>query len=116
MVGVGQLKALLDLRLVWNDGPSMLLVCSSGQRYVLIKAKIFHHIPISTQEELKVLVAAIEDFTVNENLWSYHDWHADLDKDFEILGNSIRQDHPQKIDGRRVRCSILPRDQSGKRR
>ena len=40
--------------------------CSSGQKRV---PKVFRHLPSIFQEELKALVAAIEDFTMNGHLW-----------------------------------------------
>ena len=98
LISVGQLKAMLDLRLVWDDGPPILLFSSSGIKYVLIRARVFHGLPIVSEEELKVLIAAIEDFTVIGKLWSYADWRDALDQDFEIFGDSIRQDHPQTIE------------------
>ena len=98
LISVGQLKAMLDLRLVWDDGPPILLFSSSGIKYVLIRARVLHGLPIVSKEELKALIAAIEDFTVTGNLWSYADWKAALDRDFEIFGDSIRQDHPQTIE------------------
>ena len=98
LISVGQLKAMLDLRLVWDDGPPILLFSCSGIKYVLIRARVFHGLPIVSNEELKALIAAIEDFTVTGNLWSYSDWRAALDRDFEIFGDSIRKDHPQTIE------------------
>ena len=85
-------------RLVWDDGPPILLFSFSGIKYVLIRARVFHGLPIVSDEELKVLIAAIEDFTVTGKLWSYADWREALDRDFEIFGDSIRQDHPQTIE------------------
>ena len=41
LISVGQLKAMLDLRLVWDDGPPILLFCSSGIKYVLIRSRVF---------------------------------------------------------------------------
>ena len=90
LISVGQLKAMLDLRFVWDD---VLLFCSSGQKYVLMRAKVFHHVPITSQKELKPLVTAIEDFC-----GGYHEWQSFLERDFEIYGNSIHQDHPQTIE------------------
>ena len=98
LISVGQLKAVLDLRLVWDDGPPILLFSSSGIKYVLIRARVFHGLPIVSEEELKVLIAAIEDFTVTGKLWSHADWRDALDRDFEIFGDSIRKDHPQTIE------------------
>ena len=98
LLSVGQLKAMLDLRLVWDDGPPMLLFCSSGIKYVLMTAKVFHGLPIVSIEELKVLVDAIDDFTVTGKLWNYADWREALGRDFEIFGDSMRRDRPQAID------------------
>ena len=98
LISVGQLKAMLDLRLIWDDGPPILLFSCSGIKYVLIRARVFHGLPIVSNEELKALIAAIEDFTVTGSLWGYTDWKAALDRDFEIFGDSIRQDHPQTIE------------------
>ena len=53
LISIGQLKAMLDLRFVWDDGPPSLLFCSSGQTYVLIRAKVFHGLPIISQKKLK---------------------------------------------------------------
>ena len=89
---------MLDLRLVWDDGPPILLFSSSGIKHVLIRARVFRGLPIVSDEELKVLIAAIENFTVTGKLWSYADWQAALDRDFEIFGDSVRQDHPQTIE------------------
>ena len=109
LISVGQLKAMLDLRLVWDDGPPMLLFCSSAIKYVLIRARVFHGLPIVSEEELKALIAAIEDFTVTGKLWSYADWLDALGRDFEIFGDSMRRDHPQTIEEEgRMRLSILP--------
>ena len=98
LISVGQLKAMLDLRLVWDDGPPMLLFCSSGIKYVLMKARVYHGLPIVSVEELKVLIDAIDDFTVTGKLWSYADWREALGRDFEVFGDSMRRDRPQTIE------------------
>ena len=89
LISIGQLKAMLDLRLVWDDGPPMLLFCSSGVKYVLLTARVYHGLPIVSIEELKVLIDAIVEFTVTGKLWSYADWHDALGRDFEIFGDSM---------------------------
>ena len=96
LISVGQLKAMLDLQLVWDDGPPMLLFCSSGIKYVLITARVFHGLPIVSTEELKVLIDAIDDFTVTGRLWNYANWRDALGRDFEILGDSMRRDRVKK--------------------
>ena len=65
---------------------------------MLIRARVFHGLPIVSEEALKVLIAAIEDFTVTGKLWSYADWREALDRDFAMFGDWIRQDHPQTIE------------------
>ena len=98
LISVGQLKAMLDLRLVWDDGRPMLLFCSSGIKYVLMRARVYHGLPIISVEELKVLIDAIDDFTITGKLWSYADWRDALGRDFEIFGDSMRRDRPQTIE------------------
>ena len=102
LLSIGQLKAMLDLRLVWDDGPPMLLFCSSGNKYVLITARVYHGLPIVSVEELQVLIDAIDDFTVPSKLWSYADWQEALGRDFEIFGDSMRRDRPQTIEEENV--------------
>ena len=59
LTSIGQLKAMLDLGFVWGDGPPILLFCFSGLKYVLIRTRVLHGLPIILQEKLKVLIAAI---------------------------------------------------------
>ena len=53
---------------------------------------------LSPVEELKVLIDAIDDFTVTGKLWNYADWRDALGRDFEIFGDSMRRDRPQTIE------------------
>ena len=39
LVSMGQLKSMIDLRFVWDDGAPVLLFCSDGRKYMLLKAK-----------------------------------------------------------------------------
>ena len=105
LISVGQLKAMLDLRLVWDDGPPILLFCSSGIKYVLIRARVFRGLPIVSEEELKVLIAAIDDFTVTGKLWSYADWRVETLKFLGIRCDEIVVKQSRR---RRMRRSILP--------
>ena len=84
---------MLHLRFVWHDGPPILLFCCSGLKYVLSRARVFHGLPIISQDELKALIAAVEDFTVTGNQWSYQEWKQVLGRDFEVFGVFVRQDH-----------------------
>ena len=70
---------------MWYDGPPILLFCSSGQKYVLMRVKVFHGLPAISQEELKALVAAFEDLTVTGSQWSYHEWQSVQERDKIIL-------------------------------
>ena len=40
LVSVGQLKSMLDLRLIWDDSSPKILTCSGGLRYILIEAAV----------------------------------------------------------------------------
>ena len=53
LVSVGQLKSVLDLRLIWDDSSPKILTCSGGLRYILIEAAVFHNLPVISQEELR---------------------------------------------------------------
>ena len=46
LLSVGQLKAMLGLRLVWDDSAPCLLACSGGPRYVLLQASVVHYLPV----------------------------------------------------------------------
>ena len=61
LISVGQMKSMLDLRLVWNDSAPLLLACSGGLKYVLLEATIFHNLPVITSHEMMVLLEAIRD-------------------------------------------------------
>ena len=63
LLSVGQLKAMLDLRFVWDDSAPCLLACSGGLRYELLRASVVHHLPVVSHEELHVLIEAIHLFT-----------------------------------------------------
>ena len=39
---------------------------------MLLQANVFHHIPLATKKELKVILSAIHDFTVRGELWNIH--------------------------------------------
>ena len=109
LISVGQLKAMLDLRLVWDDGPPMLLFCSSGIKYVLIRARVFHGLPIISEEELKTLIAAVEDFTPLASSGAILIGKMLLVGTLKFLG--IRCDEiilKQSRRGRRMRLYMLP--------
>ena len=56
---------MIDLSFVWDDGAPVLLFCSDGRKYILLKAKVVHHLPLITTEELAVLLSAISACTTH---------------------------------------------------
>ena len=59
LVSEGQLKAMLDIRLMWDNAYPLLLFCSVGKKHVLLKAKVVHQLPIITTQKLVVRLSAI---------------------------------------------------------
>ena len=88
LVSIGQLKSMIDLRFVWDDGAPVLLFCSDGRKYILLKAKVVHHLPLITTEELAVLLSAINACTTTGTLWDRQQWSQQLGRDFTTYGNS----------------------------
>ena len=88
LVSIGQLKSMIDLRFVWDDGAPVLLFCSDGRKYILLKAKVVHHLPLITTEELAVLLFAINACTTTGTLWDRQQWSQQLGRDFTTYGNS----------------------------
>ena len=87
LVSIGQLKAMLDLRFVWDDGPPILLLCSSGRRYVLLHAKVVHHLPLITTAELSVLLSAIHACTTEGSIWDRKKWSEQTGQELEPYGD-----------------------------
>ena len=54
LVSVGQLKGMLDLRMIWDDSSPKIVARSGGLRYILIEAAVFHNLPVITHQELRV--------------------------------------------------------------
>ena len=88
LVSMGQLKSMIDLRFIWDDGAPVLLFCSDGRKYILLKAKVVHHLPLITTEELAVLLSAINACTTTGTLWDRQQWSQQLGRDFTTYGNS----------------------------
>ena len=84
LLSVGQLKAMLDLRLVWDDSAPCLLACSGGLRYVLLRASVVHHLPVVSHEELHVLIEAIHLFTETGQLWDARQWSQKLGRKLSL--------------------------------
>ena len=84
LVSVGQLKTMLDLRLIWDDSSPKVLTCSGGLRYTLIEAAVFHNLPVISQEELHVLLGAIHDFTQKGILYNAATWAQKLGRKLSL--------------------------------
>ena len=84
LLSVGQLKAMLDLRLVWDDSAPCLLACSGGLQYVLLSASVVHHLPVVSHEELHVLIEAIHLFTETGQLWDARQWSQKLGRKLSL--------------------------------
>ena len=50
LISVGQLKGMLDLRMIWDDSAPLIVVCYAGKKYVLLQANVVHHLPLGVQE------------------------------------------------------------------
>ena len=85
LISVGQLKGMLDLRLIWDDSSPLIVVCYAGKRYVLLQANVVHHLPLVSRSELQALLNAIHDFTTKGELWNIHKWSAALNKQLDEL-------------------------------
>ena len=84
LLSVGQLKAMLDLRLVWDDSAPCLLACSGGLRYVLLQASVVHHLPVVSHADLHVLLEAIHVFTETGVLWHARQWSQKLGRKLSL--------------------------------
>ena len=97
LVSIGQLKAMLDLRFVWDDGPPILLFCSSGKKHILLQARVMHHLPVITSDELTALLAAIHLFTTTGALLDDKGWSDQLGKDFKVYGDTCHDSYPPDL-------------------
>ena len=70
LVSIGQLKSMIDLRFVWDDGAPVQLFCCDGRKYILLKAKVVHHFPSTG------------------TLWDRQQWSQQLGRNFTTYGNS----------------------------
>ena len=85
LISVGQLKGMLDLRMIWDDALPLIVVCYAGKKYVLLQANVVHRLPLVSRQELRVILNAIHDFTVKGELWNIHKWNAALNKTLDVF-------------------------------
>ena len=98
LVSVGQLKGMLDLRMIWDDSSPKIIACSGGLRYILIEAAVFHNLPVITHQELHALLGAIHDFTQTGTLYNAATWAKRLGRKLSLFHwssptSSLPQDH-----------------------
>ena len=53
LISVGQLKGMLDLRMIWDDSSPLIVVCYAGKKYVLLQTNVVHHLPLVSKKELR---------------------------------------------------------------
>ena len=54
LISAGQLKGMLDLRMIWDDSSPLIVVCYAGKKYVLLQANVVHHLPLVTRRSYSV--------------------------------------------------------------
>ena len=85
LLWVGQLKAMLDLRFLWDDSSPCLVACSGGLRYVLLQASVIHHLPVVAHSDMHVLLEAIHVFTEIGLLWNARQWAKKLRRKLSLF-------------------------------
>ena len=109
---MGQLKAMLDLRMVWDDSSPSIHACSGGLRYILMEASVFHNLPVITHHEMRVLLQAIDDFTRHGTLYNASTWSKKLGRKLALFHwsspiTSLPPDHATFTDDPQVNFSSL---------
>ena len=112
LISVGQLKAMLDLRMVWDDSSPSIHACSGGLRYILMEASVFHNLPVITHHEMRVLLQAIDDFTRHGTLYNASTWSKKLGRKLALFHwsspiTSLPPDHATFTDDPQVNFSSL---------
>ena len=97
LVSVGQLKAMLDIRFMWDDAYPLLLFCSAGKKYVLLKAKVIHQLPVITSQELLVLLSAIHARTTCGEFWDKGEWRSHMGRDFDLYSGLTSPPFPPMV-------------------
>ena len=112
LLSVGQLKAMLDLRFLWDDSAPCIIACSGGLRYILLEASVMHHLPVVSRHEMHVLLEALHCFTETGHLWNATTWSQKLGRKLALYhwSDPIRilpQEHSQFTDDPQVNFSSL---------
>ena len=72
LISVGQLKGMLDLRMIWDDSSPLIVVCYAGKKYVLLQASVVHHLTLVSWNIHKWNAALNK--TLDEFFWTNPDW------------------------------------------
>ena len=112
LLSVGQLKAMLDLRFLWDDSSPCLVACSGGLRYVLLHASVIHHLPVVTVSDMHILLEAIHVFTESGLLWDARQWSNKLGRKLSLFHvgsptTTLPQDHEDFTSDPQVNFSSL---------
>ena len=119
LASVGQLKSMLDLRMIWDDSSPKILTCSGGLRFILIEAAVFHNLPFISQDELQVLLGAIHDFTQKGTLCNAAAWATKLGRKLSLYHwttptTSLPQEHSELTEDPQVNFTSLLHSSSHK--
>ena len=112
LLSVGQLKAMLDLRFLWDDSSPCLVACSGGLRYVLLHASVIRHLPVVAISDVHVLLEAIHVFTESGLLWDARQWAKKLGRKLSLFHvgsptTTLPQDHADFTSDPQVNFSSL---------
>ena len=118
LISVGQLKTMLDLRMVWDDSSPSIHACSGGLRYILVEASVYHNLPVITHQEVHVLLQAIGDFTRHGTLYNAATWSKKLGRKLALFHwsspiTSLPPDHVSFTDDPQVNFSSLSSGPAG---
>ena len=83
LISVGQMKAMMDIRFIWDDSCPYVILCDAGKRYVIIRASILHHLPTISKPELHAILKAISAFTSEGEVWDATTWGKELGRDLK---------------------------------
>ena len=84
LISVGQLKSMLDLRVVWDDSAPLVIACPGGLRCILAEASIFRNLPVIAPLEMNAFLEAIHCFTENGRRWNALTWSQKLGRKLRL--------------------------------
>ena len=91
LISVGQLKAMLDLRFLWDDASPLLLLCHAARKDIILRARVVHHLPVISRHHLTAILGAISSCTTDGELWDLAKWTDAVGSPLEeIAGLTLR--------------------------